>query len=193
MQEFAKRRGLYFLADFDIDVLESFQGEWTFGDVTALKTLERLKGFFRAATVRKWIVENPALTLRGPKPKPHPTLPFTGDEMRRILAAIEKYPNKSRQIGQPNALRLCAFVLILRYTGMRISDAVALSTDRLVGAKILLYTPKDRHARVLRIAAIRCRPSGLSSKVKRALFFLDRKVHDAYGHGNLAENVAISV
>ncbi len=142
MQEFAKRRGVHLLADFDIDLLESFQGEWNFGDVTALKTLERLKSFFRAASARKWIVENPTLTLRGPKPKPRPTLPFTEDEMTRILTAIEKYPNKSRKIGQSNALRLRAFVLVLRYTGMRISDVVTLSTDRLVGRRILIYTQK---------------------------------------------------
>jgi integrase len=142
MQDFAKKGGLYALSDFSIDVLESFQGEWTVGDVTALKTLERLKSLFRAATARKWIVENPAVTLRGPKPKPRPTLPFTEDEMTRILAAIEKYPNKSRKIGQPNSLRLRAFVLVLRYTGMRLGDVTTLSTDRLIGNKIQLYTQK---------------------------------------------------
>jgi hypothetical protein len=61
MEDFAKRQGLYLLRDFNADVLELFQSEWT----------------------------------GGPKPKPRPTLPFTHDEMSRILATIEV----SRQIA----------------------------------------------------------------------------------------------
>jgi integrase len=101
-----------------------------------------LKAFCRAAFLRKWIDENPALTLRGPKPKPRPTLPFTQEEMTRILAAIEKYRDKARKTGQANALRLRAFVLVLRYSGMRLGDVATLSTDRVVGNKIQLYTQK---------------------------------------------------
>jgi integrase/recombinase XerD len=142
MEEFAKRYGLYLLRDLSTDNLELFQGEWRSGDVTLSKTLERLKSFCRAAFLRKWIDENPALTLRGPKPKPRPTLPFTDDEMKRILAAVEKYRDKSRKTGQANALRLRVFVLVLRYTGMRLGDVSTLSTDRLIGNKIQLYTQK---------------------------------------------------
>jgi integrase/recombinase XerD len=106
------------------------------------KTLERLKSFCRAAFLRKWIDENPALTLRGPKPKLRPTLPFTQEEMTRILAATENYRDKARKTGQTNALRLRAFVLVLRHTGMHLGDVATLSTDRVVGNKIQLYTQK---------------------------------------------------
>jgi integrase len=140
MEDFAKRQELYLLRDFNTDVLELFQSEWKGGDITLSKALERLKSFCRAAFLRKWIDENPALTLRGPKPKQRPTLPFTQEEMARILAAIETYPNKAHKTGQPNALRLRAFVLTLRYTGMRLGDVTTLSTDRLIGNRILLYT-----------------------------------------------------
>jgi integrase/recombinase XerD len=142
MEDFAKRQELYLLRDFNTDVLELFQNEFIGSDVTCSKALERLKAFCRAAFLRKWIDENPALTLRGPKPKPRPTLPFTDDEMTRILAAIEKYRDKSRKTGQANALRLQAFVLVLRYSGMRLGDVSTLSTDRLIGNKIQLYTQK---------------------------------------------------
>ena len=106
MEDFAKRNGLFLFRDLNTDVLELFQNEFIGSDVTCSKALERLKAFCRAAFLRKWIDENPALTLRGPKPKPRPTLPFTDDEMTRILAAIEKYRDKSRKTGQANALRL---------------------------------------------------------------------------------------
>jgi integrase/recombinase XerD len=142
MEDFGKRQGLYLLRDFNTDLLELFQSEFKGSDVTCSKALERLKAFCRAAFLRKWIYENPASTLRGPKPKPRPTLPFTQEEMTRILAANDKYRNKARKTGQANALRLRAFVLTLRYTGMRLGDVAALSTDRLIGNKILLYTQK---------------------------------------------------
>jgi integrase/recombinase XerD len=142
LEGFAKRKGLKLLRDFDTDTLELFQSEIQGSEVTCAKALERLKAFFRAAFLRKWIEDNPALTLRGPKLKPRPTLPFTEEEMARILAAVEKYRDKSRQTGKANALRLRAFVLVLRYSGMRLGDVATLSTDRLIGQKIQLYTAK---------------------------------------------------
>ena len=39
-------------------------------------------------------------------------------------------------------MRLHAFILRLRYTGLRISDVTSLSVDRLVGNRIFLYTQK---------------------------------------------------
>jgi integrase len=104
--------------------------------------MERLKAFFRAAFIRRWIDDNPALALRGPKPKPRPTLPFTQGEMTRILTAVEHYPDKSGKTGRDNAVRLRAFVLTLRYTGMRIGDVTSLSVDRVAGNRIFLYTQK---------------------------------------------------
>jgi integrase/recombinase XerD len=44
--------------------------------------------------------------------------------------------------GKLNARRLKTLVLLMRYTGMRVSDAVTLTTDRLDGKKIFLYTAK---------------------------------------------------
>jgi integrase/recombinase XerD len=62
--------------------------------------------------------------------------------MTRVLAAIETYRDKACKTGQANALRLRTFVLVLRYTGMRLGDVATLSIDRLIGNKIQLYTQK---------------------------------------------------
>ena len=142
MQDFARRRGVSALKDFTLDVLEVFQAGWTEGALSRLKKLERLKAFFRAAHVRRWIEDNPAVHLRGPKVKPRPTLPFTQEEMQRILDAINAYPDKSGKTGRSNALRLRAFVLLLRYSGLRIGDAVRCGPDRLSGNKVFLCTQK---------------------------------------------------
>ena len=56
--------------------------------------------------------------------------------MGRILAACNQYPDKR------NAVRLRALVLLLRYSGLRFTDAATLSRDRITGDKLLLYTAK---------------------------------------------------
>lgn len=62
--------------------------------------------------------------------------------MIRILAACDRYPDGYGRTGQGNARRLHALVLLLRYSGIRIGDAVSCGTDRLKGNKLFLYTQK---------------------------------------------------
>jgi integrase/recombinase XerD len=139
MKDFAQRNGFRFLNEINADALGLFRQEWKDGPRSGLKKLERLRAFFGFAQRRKWISDNPARELKPPKVPPCPTLPFTGLEMVKTLAALEKY---SASAGVANAQRLRAFVLLLRYSGMRIGDAVQCSTDRLTGDKLFLYTQK---------------------------------------------------
>jgi integrase len=67
------------------------------------------------------------------------TMPFTREEMIRILAAPEPY---RKSAGIRNAQRLRAFVLVLRYSGLRIGDAVQLDVNRIQENKLLLHTKK---------------------------------------------------
>jgi integrase/recombinase XerD len=99
-----------------------------------VKKLERLRALFRFALDSKSIAENPAIKLKNPTFKPTPTMPFSQDEMVSILAACDRYN------GNTNRLR--ALVLLLRYTGLRIGDAVRLARDRIQGAQLFLYTQK---------------------------------------------------
>ena len=142
MQEFGVRHKLHLLREFDLDRLEAFRAEWPDAALAGSKKLERLKAFFSVALAREWIDKNPAVHLKPPKVRPRPTLPFTAEEMRRILDAISAYPDKSGKTGRSNAVRLRAFVLLLRYTGMRIGDATSLTTDRISRNKVFLYTQK---------------------------------------------------
>jgi integrase/recombinase XerD len=142
MGDFAQAHGIQSLKDFDLEALEAFQAEGTEGPLTRVKKLGQIRAFFCFAFERGRIDANPARLLRGPKVKPRPTLPFTPEEMTTILAAIDRYPDKSGKMGRANAQRLRAFILLLRYTGLRIGDATTLSVNRLVGNKLLLYTAK---------------------------------------------------
>jgi len=66
-------------------------------------------------------------------------MPFTHADMLKVFAAFEKYGERA---GFRNAQRLKAFVLVLRYSGMRIGDAVRCGVDRITGNKLFLYTQK---------------------------------------------------
>jgi hypothetical protein len=89
MEEFAQRRGLRVLADFDLSKVSQFRSEWKDGPRSSAKKLERLRALFRFAQKRKWVAENPALDLKAPKITLCPTLPFGREEMVRILAAVD--------------------------------------------------------------------------------------------------------
>jgi integrase len=67
---------------------------------------------------------------------------YTCEEMMRILAAIAKYRDEFPNRGKENATRLCALVLLLRYTGKRIGDVVSLTSDRIKLNRLFLYTAK---------------------------------------------------
>jgi site-specific recombinase XerD len=141
MQAFAEAKGVRFLKEFDL-MLREFCATWTQGNNTALKKLERRRAFFRFAVESKWVTDNPATRIKNPKVKPSPTMPFSPEEMTNILAACDRYPDSYGRVGQWNGRRLRALVLLLRFSGLRIGDAVCLGRDRVVGNKLFLYTAK---------------------------------------------------
>src|SRR6266850_5257751 len=139
LDKFAETYKLEFLDQLDLEMLATFRTTWTEGPRTSLKKLERLRAFMRFAEKRKWIDGNPAIDLKAPKVPNKPTLPFTREEMISILTALGPY---GKSAGLRNAQRLKAFILLLRYSGMRIGDAVQLGVNRLQRNKLLLHTEK---------------------------------------------------
>lgn len=59
-----------------------------------------------------------------------------------MLDACPKYQDWHGQSNQENAHRLQAFILLLRYSGLRVSDAASCAVDRLAGNRLFLYTQK---------------------------------------------------
>jgi integrase/recombinase XerD len=139
VEDFVNRRGIRYLMEIDLPILDQFRSEWKESPLSSLKKLERLKAFLRFCERRKWLETNPATYMKAPKVTNQPTLPFTREEMIKILAALDKY---AKRAGSANAQRLRAFVLLLRYSGMRIGDAVQCGPERLKGNRLFLYTQK---------------------------------------------------
>jgi integrase/recombinase XerD len=142
MEEHAKTAGLRFLTEFDLAATSAFRAGWKDGPRSSAKKLERLRAFLRFAQKRKWVTENPATDVKAPKITLCPTLPFSREEVLRILAAVNEYKDEFPTRGADNARRIRALVLLLRYSGMRIGDAVSLAGDRIEGNRLFLYRQK---------------------------------------------------
>lgn len=142
MSQFAIGKGLQVLQQFDLPLLTEFRIGWKDGPLSSLKKLERLKCFFRFAEQRGWVNENPACKLKAPKLTHRPTLPFTPDDLHRTIDALSGFREQANTRGQESALRLRVLVLVLRYTGMRIGDAVQLTVKQVNGNRLFLYTQK---------------------------------------------------
>ena len=144
LKTFAESRRLRSIKELDTPTLTDFRATWKDRNLAALKKLERLRSFCRFAQRNGWIEENPADSkkIRNPKVTARPTLPFTREEMMETLAGIATRIANCQAHGRANARRLRGLVLLLRYSGLRIGDAVSCSADRLVDGKLRLYTQK---------------------------------------------------
>jgi len=136
LQAFAQGEGLRYLAELDLEMLRKFRASWTERNLTSRNKLERLRTFLRFCVDSEWIAKNHALKLKLPKVTEPPTMPLTRDEIARILGACRDYPVPL------NRVRFKALVLLLRYSGLRIRDAVTLSRDRISEDKLFLRTMK---------------------------------------------------
>lgn len=142
LKAYSSQRGIRFLEQLNLDELRLFRQSWRDNEISALKKLERLRSFLRFAQESGWIKENPAKKLVNPKVTSPPTMPFTRQQMIDMLAACEQYPDNYGAGGKANVVRLRCLVLFLRFSGMRIGDAVTCPVDRLKGDRVFLYTQK---------------------------------------------------
>ena len=142
MKAFAREKGFRFLRELGLSELSEFRASWTNRNYSAQKKLEALRTFFRKAQTNGWVTENPTAKLERQTVRRPQVFPFTRDEMIRILAACDSYGDNYGRTGQDNARRLRALVLLLRYSGLRIGDAVSLDRERINDQKLFLYTAK---------------------------------------------------
>ncbi len=132
MLSFAREQGIRYLREFDVDMTRKLRNSWTVHNLAALKKLEYLRAFFRFGFEGGWISENPAKKIGNPRIIARPTMPFSRDEMSKIFAACDA----------ERVRRVKALAYLLRYSGLRMQDAVTLSAARIADGKLLLYTAK---------------------------------------------------
>jgi integrase/recombinase XerD len=126
----AVEKGLRFADQLDLPLLDEFRSTWKDGPLSASKKIGRLRSVSKFGVKRGFIERNTAEDMTTPEVTPNPTLPFTEKAMEAILKAAKTRP------------RLHAFILVMRHSGLRISDATTLATNSLDGRRLLLHQAK---------------------------------------------------
>lgn len=98
---------------------------------TQRKELEHLRFFFRWCCTRKLIGENPATGVKPPRVDQAPTLPYSQDEIEKLLAACDAIASDNPTDTGYIRRRARCFVLLLLYSGLRRSDAAVLPRSAL--------------------------------------------------------------
>jgi integrase/recombinase XerD len=133
LDAFAEREGYRFVNQLNLAALTAFRSTWKDGPLSASKKLERLRSALKFAMKREWVTKNSALDLDLPEVRQKPTLPFSDAEYKKILKAATNP-------------RVHAFILVMRHSGLRISDTALLSVDNLVGNRLTLHQAKTGEA-----------------------------------------------
>jgi integrase/recombinase XerD len=113
---------------------------------TLNKELKTLRALFAFARKRQWCQENVAADLEPAEDDGLPTLPFDDDEVRRILEACDRLEDDNAKTRDMNRLKMRARILVMLYTGFRISDTVRLERKRvdLETGKLLIRMMRTR-------------------------------------------------
>lgn len=130
------------LRSVSVDDVRKIREGWDLAPVTTQKRLEMLRGIFRFCVDSGWIDRNPAKGVRLPIVKHKPTLPFTEEEMEKILWAADTIREIHPQMNKGIEKKMRALILLMRYSGLRISDAVTLTKNRITEDKLFLYQAK---------------------------------------------------
>ena len=139
--EFCRDKGYKVLSQLRVPVMTEFAAGWECGPLHRAKRIQLLRRFFRFAIASGWCDKNPVMELEYAKVKvtrAQPTLPFDGDmlpepgpQWRAILEQVRPYP------------KLLALTLLMRYAGLRISDAACFHQSRIrPDRSIFVYTHK---------------------------------------------------
>ncbi len=129
LKAFAEKRAVVKLERMDVDFAREFRASWTDGAISSVKKLERYRAFCRFCATAGWIASNPATSVSRPATKTPPTLPLSDNEIAKALE-------------HAHDARWHALILVLRWSGLRIGDAMKLTSEKLDRNKLLLYTAK---------------------------------------------------
>jgi integrase/recombinase XerD len=134
-----RANGVLFLTDLNLPRLRQWRSSWELGALAMQKKQEAVRQFFTFCVSSGWLKENPAKGLSRVKVAHKPTDYFTDEEIQKILRAAE--PTREDFERNPNnAPKLHGLVLLMRWSGLAIRDAVTLERERLSAEdRLFLY------------------------------------------------------
>lgn len=145
VQEFCTTKGIARTSQLTFDLIDEFRNSWKCQATTAMLWTVMLRFYLKFCLKRKWVAENYAKELDPIRVNQVPTMPYTVQEVRAILDDLGTLKNceRPRQSTKLRAERLRLLCLVMRYTGLRVSDAIELSPDRIQDdGRVFLYMAK---------------------------------------------------
>ena len=126
-----KTIGKLALAEFTVDRLRAYQEARKIKPRTERKEVEHLRAFGAFCIDREWLAVNPAKKIKPPMAEDVATLPFTPDEIGKLLTAADAMRGMWKEDGPTVRRRARALVLSLLYSGLRVSDIAKLRRSAL--------------------------------------------------------------
>jgi integrase len=92
----------------------------------------------------EYIPKDPAKALKPIKCEDEETQPLTATQFEKLMEAISHYDEDRRRDEDKFGVELKALCLVMRWTGLRITDVLMLPRTALVGNRLTLTTQKTR-------------------------------------------------
>jgi integrase/recombinase XerD len=137
-----KTEGYRLLREIDLRAVQAFRTSWKDGAMAKKKKQERLTGFFWFCIRANWITMNPTNNLGRISVTQAPTDYFTREEYEKLLDSTYLYRENRGETGTTNGTRLRTLIKLMRWSGLRIRDALTLERTRLINDNLLLYQAK---------------------------------------------------
>ena len=138
-----KAEGYKLLREIDLRAVQSFRASWKDGAMAKKKKQERLTGFFWFCIRAGWMTSNPTNSLGRISVTQAPTDYFTREEYEKLIDTTYLYrETRGEAIGGVVSTRLRTLLMLMRWSGLRIRDAVTLERTRLIHDNLLLYQAK---------------------------------------------------
>jgi integrase len=139
LSEYCTDRSLGRVDQINVEAMDGYRLWRNKTNWTWIKEIEILRQFFSFCIDREWTTKNPARALKRPRlVEANDVVPYTSEQIVRIFTACD-------QIGRGiyERLRARARALLMRYTGLRISDVETLSRDHVHGTLLQRRSVKN--------------------------------------------------
>jgi integrase/recombinase XerD len=152
VSKWAANEGITLLREVTAAHLYKWRAEWSLesprmedrmGPTSQNQFLTRLKSFFRWAYELEHISKDPSKSLKSIQANPKQTMPLTPEQFDQVIAATERYDDRRRDQDRFGT-ELRALCLTMRWSGLRITDALMLPRTALTGNSLSLTTLKTK-------------------------------------------------
>jgi integrase/recombinase XerD len=181
IKAWGRRHAIVTINAITTDALDRWRSDWSpdalyqedrIGATTQGRLLERVKGFGRYCTKMRWLPGNPAQELESIRAESRATLPLLDGRYEQVLQATHAYDAAMRSDDRYGA-ELRALIELMRWSGLRLGDALKCPKSRIDGNHLFLRRTKKTNEPIYAL---------LPNHVVKALLSLPKRdtVHPNY-------------